>query len=149
MSMHPRFQEVNSAEHKLGEFVMQLVQDHNLTFVELTQLLLDEVNRHAKYEKRAERHPKCDCPADRWCSHDEDGERKELKKLTAIQRDALRMVRDREPTEALQGDAPELEALTELVRKKLAVRRLPGLKVWDLTEKGVRFGALLAEGSRP
>ena len=57
MRIHPRTRIVERAELQLGDAVRAAVREHDLTTVELMQILASTQLRWLKYALRAERHP--------------------------------------------------------------------------------------------
>jgi len=55
--IHPRTRIVQRAEQEIGEAVSTAVGQHDLTYVELTQILASAQLHWAKYALRSERHP--------------------------------------------------------------------------------------------
>jgi hypothetical protein len=49
--------QVEKAEIDLAEFILSWVQEHDLTFAEITKLLAGQILRCNKYAIRTERHP--------------------------------------------------------------------------------------------
>lgn len=57
MRMHKRTKPVQLASLEIGTALWKLQEEHGLTYVEMTQALLDHLGRIAKYQLREERHP--------------------------------------------------------------------------------------------
>lgn len=57
MQLHPRTNIVDKARSKLAEFMLQLEQEHDLTYGEMLSLLCKQAAEVARYLIRDERHP--------------------------------------------------------------------------------------------
>ena len=57
MRIHPRTRIVERAELEIGDAVHQAIEEHELTFVEIQQILATTQLRYLKYALRHERHP--------------------------------------------------------------------------------------------
>lgn len=57
MKLHKRFAIVQKAHIEFREAVSKIEEKHQLTFVEIVGMLADEIESHAKFALRAERHP--------------------------------------------------------------------------------------------
>ncbi len=55
--LHPRYQLVQKAGYEITDAVLKLSVKHDLTYVELLQVLTGLVQDSLKYMLRAERHP--------------------------------------------------------------------------------------------
>lgn len=60
MQLHKRTFIVQEAAGKLERLMIDLMKEHELTFVEVFAMLAEQVSRTAKYALRAERHPNSD-----------------------------------------------------------------------------------------
>ncbi len=57
MKLHPREQKTKKASLALEEAVLNIVREHDITFIELVQMLAACLQSWSKYALRAERHP--------------------------------------------------------------------------------------------
>lgn len=57
LKLHPRFFVVRKAETELDECVSKIAREHDLTSIELLQILATRSQNELKYMLRAERHP--------------------------------------------------------------------------------------------
>ncbi len=63
--IHPRTKKVSKAKTEMHAGLMDVMEKHDLTFIETTQCLIDLIASLAKYALRNERHPNNpDYPAD-------------------------------------------------------------------------------------
>ena len=57
MRIHPRTRIVQKAETEIGAAVLQTIERHDLTIIEVTQILASQQLHWLKYALRHERHP--------------------------------------------------------------------------------------------
>lgn len=55
--LHPRYSIVRQAGTELGDAVLNVLKKHKLTYLEIVQILTDQIQTWVKYGIRAERHP--------------------------------------------------------------------------------------------
>lgn len=58
MIQHPRVRIVNQAKNEISKAIMEIEQKHDLTEIELLQILIEYQSTTLKYMLREERHPK-------------------------------------------------------------------------------------------
>lgn len=58
MQVHPRYFKVRTAHSAVSEAVLKIIQEHDLTYLEMIGILLEEAMAWKMYALRVERHPK-------------------------------------------------------------------------------------------